>query len=53
MLVDKPPHSQTEALALANEHFAYCEDIVTQGVGTIEGLAATLLEGKTWFFWWD
>ena len=53
MLVDKPPHSQEEALALANEHFAYCEDIVTQGVGTIEALAATLLEGQTWFFWWD
>lgn len=53
MLVDKPPHSQAEALALANEHFAYCEDIVTQGVGTIEALAATLQEAKTWFFWWD
>jgi hypothetical protein len=53
MLVDKPPHSQVEALALANEHFAYCEDIVTQGVGTIEALAATLLDGQTWFFWWD
>jgi len=53
MLVDKPPHSQAEALALAWEHFAYCEDIVTQGVGTIEALAATLLEANTWFFWWD
>jgi hypothetical protein len=53
MLVHKPPHTRDEALALANEQFAYCGDIVTQGVGTIEALAATLLEGQTWFFWWD
>jgi Domain of unknown function (DUF4253) len=53
MLVGKPPTSRDEALALAHEHLAYCEDIVTQGVGTIEALAATLLEGHTWFFWWD
>ena len=53
MIVGKPPRSRDEAMALASEQFAYCEDIVTQGVGTIEALAATLLDGQTWFFWWD
>jgi hypothetical protein len=53
MLVARPPQSREDALALANEQFAYCEDVVTQGVGTIEALAANLLEGQTWFFWWD
>jgi hypothetical protein len=53
MVVHKPPHTRDEALALANEQFAYCGDIVSQGVGTIEALAAILLEGQTWFFWWD
>jgi len=53
MLVARPPTSRDDALALANEQFAYCEDIVTQGVGTVEALAATLVDGRTWFFWWD
>jgi hypothetical protein len=53
MHVQKPPHTRDEALALANEQFAYCADIVTQGVGTLEALAAILLDGQTWFFWWD
>jgi hypothetical protein len=53
MLVARPPTSRDDALALANEQLAYCEDIVTQGVGTVEALAATLVDGKTWFFWWD
>ena len=53
MLVARPPTSRDDALALANEQFAYCEGIVTQGVGTVEALAATLVDGRTWFFWWD
>jgi len=53
MLVARPPTSRDAALALAEEQFAYCEDIVTQGVGTVEALAATLVDGRTWFFWWD
>jgi len=31
----------------------YCTDIVEQGVGTISGLAATLLNHEYWYFWWD
>lgn len=53
MVVARPPTSRDDALALANEQLAYCEDIVTQGMGTIEALAATLVDGRTWFFWWD
>jgi hypothetical protein len=40
-------------ILLAKEQYAYCADIVEQGVGTIEALAATLLNGHIWFFWWD
>lgn len=51
--VRKPPGTKDEAMALAWEQFYLCEDIVTQGVGTIHALGATLLESPYWFFWWD
>lgn len=53
MRVAHPPTSRDEAITLAYQQFAYCPDIVDQGVGTLDALAATLLEGNVWFFWWD
>jgi hypothetical protein len=51
--VKNPPTTQEQALLLATEQFIYCPDIVYQGTQTIAALAATLLNGKVWFFWWD
>lgn len=51
--VSRPPTTREAAIALAEEQFDYCTDIVHQGVGTIEALAATLLNGPIWYFWWD
>jgi hypothetical protein len=51
--VTNPPRTKEEALALAHEQFIYCTDIVTQGVETIDALAATLLNSNYWYFWWD
>jgi hypothetical protein len=51
--VANPPTSREDAMKLAFEQFAYCGDIVHQGVGSVTELAATLLGGKTWYFWWD
>lgn len=53
LTVERPPTTREEALKLAEEQYYFCSDIVDQGVGTIENLAAALLNGKTWFFWWD
>jgi hypothetical protein len=53
MTVDRPPTSRADALFLARQHHVYCPDIVHQNLGSIEALAAGLLNGKTWFFWWD
>jgi hypothetical protein len=47
------PASRDEALALASEQYAYCSDIVDQGVNTISVLAAGLMANPWWFFWWD
>lgn len=53
MQVARPPATREEALQLAAEQFFYCADIVAQGTGTLERLAATLLNGTVWYFWWD
>lgn len=51
--VPHPPTTQQECRKLALEHFAYCSDIVYQGVGSLEALAAYLLRNRIWYFWWD
>lgn len=53
MYAHRPPTTRDDALALGEEQFLYCEDIVTQGTETIEALAAALLNNPIWFFWWD
>ena len=53
MTVARPASSRDEALALARQQFIYCSDIVHQGVGSVEALAATLLGATVWYFWWD
>jgi len=51
--IARAPKTRTEALALAKEHYAYCNDIVDQGLETLSNLAAYLMEADWWFFWWD
>lgn len=53
LTVERPADTREEALALARQQFVYCADIVDQGVGSLEALAATLLGGTVWYFWWD
>ena len=47
------PAKESEAMDLATEQFAFCEDIVTQGVGNIRTLARLLTGSTVWCFWWD
>jgi hypothetical protein len=51
--VGRKPQSRDEAVALAREQYAYCGDIVDQGVGTISQLAKDLMAVDWWYFWWD
>jgi hypothetical protein len=51
--VEHPPTSRDVALDLAREQYQYCSDVVEQGVGTAANLAAGLLGGTAWYFWWD
>lgn len=53
MFVETPPVGRDAAQALAREHYIYAADIVDQGVGEVNVLAALLAEGQFWYFWWD
>jgi Domain of unknown function (DUF4253) len=53
MRVARPALTREDALDLAKEQYIYCIDIVSQGTQTVQALAAGLLGGTAWFFWWD
>lgn len=51
--VERPIQDRETAIAMAQTHHSYCSDIVDQGLGTIDSLAAHLMGAKYWYFWWD
>jgi hypothetical protein len=51
--VQNTPKERAEALGLARDIYAYCPDIVDQGVGSIAALAAGLTTSNWWYLWWD
>jgi hypothetical protein len=53
MRVSKRPAGAQDASRLAVEQYAYCADLVDQGVGTVESLATLLIKTRSWYFWWD
>jgi hypothetical protein len=53
MAAARPPRDREAAIALAKDQYTYCADIVEQGCETIANLAAVMLFGTAWFFWWD
>lgn len=51
--VPEPITDAEEAFKLAKEQYAFCNDIVDQGVGSLEELAVALMNSTVWYFWWD
>lgn len=51
--ISKPIMERAEAIKVAEHQFRYCEDIVMQGAGSIDALAAKLMGARYWYFWWD
>jgi len=51
--VARRPATREEALELALVHYAFCPDIVEQGIGSISEMAAMLSDSDWWYFWWD
>lgn len=54
-VVDRPVALAQDAWELAEEQFAFCEDLVFQcsATGTLGELADSLMKSKVWYFWWD
>ncbi len=52
-IVARPPSDREAALRLAWQQYRYCMDIVEQSCGSVSNLAATLLDSRYWYFWWD
>jgi Domain of unknown function (DUF4253) len=53
LAVAAPPWERSECLAIAAEHFAFCDDTYHGNPGTLRDYA-NLLRGNTrWSFWWD
>lgn len=53
LLVARPPADDAEAALVAMEQYAYCPDIVDQGVGSLAALAVRQVRAPSWLFWWD
>ena len=61
--VGRPPRDRNTAMELAREHYLFCPDRLIQACpdsllfptpnGTLESLAAMLIESSVWYFWWD
>ena len=51
--VSRKPATREEALELARTQYAYCGDIIDQGVGSYRALATVLMADDWWYFWWD
>lgn len=47
------PVSEEDSLPLAEEHYAFCTDIVNENLGTINALADVLRKSTVWLFWTD
>jgi hypothetical protein len=52
-VVDRPPQTESEAMALAAEQWIFCDDIVGQGTQTVRRLGIEIWRSPHWFFWWD
>lgn len=52
MRAGKTPATREEALTLAREIYDFCPDVVDQGE-SLDVLAAGLMAGNWWYFWWD
>ena len=50
--IEKPVGSE-EAMALASEQYAFCNDLIDQGFESIGFLADSIRKSKYWSFWWD
>ena len=52
LAVAAPPWERSECLAIAAEHYAFCDDTYTGNPGTLRDYANLLRGACRWSFWW-
>jgi hypothetical protein len=52
LAVAAPPWERSECLAIAAEHYAFCDDTYTGNPGTLRDYANLLRGATRWSFWW-
>ena len=52
LLITRPPVDERSRLEAAAELYAYCPDVVDQGVETLEALTP-MAASREWWLWWD
>lgn len=53
MYLEEKIEDEEEIRNLAREQFAFCPDIIYQGLDEIKNLGNLLKYSKIWYFWWD
>jgi Domain of unknown function (DUF4253) len=53
LVVSRPPRTVDEALPIAAEHIAFCDECGRMGLRHVRMLAKTLVDNPFWDFWWD
>ena len=51
--VVQPLRDKSAAVGLALEQYAFCPDIIDQGMQMVGILANSLTKSSVWSFWWD
>lgn len=47
------PVGKEKAMEAAREQYAFCYDIVDQGIESVGALAGLIAVSTVWYFWWD
>lgn len=52
LYVPSPPTKDEDLLAVAQEVYAYCPDLLAAGVPTLDDLAVHMVRSRAWYFRW-
>lgn len=52
-MVEIPPQNFQDAEKLAYEQYLFCNEVVSDGAGSLRKLASLLKDSTVWSFWWE
>ncbi len=52
-MVEIPPQNFQDAEKLAYEQYLFCNEVVSDGAGSLRKLASVLKDSTVWSFWWE